>query len=206
MRHIFSILIALLLCVNLAAAETYRETNAVTLALKANASTGYSWTAFVLGGDSVLTDSEEGTYITLATDEAIVGAGGQTYFTLIPVQAGVSLIQFRYGRPWMQEAEKTLLVLAEVDENLQLHLTDVTDSSAIAGKVLSVNAAESSALLASEAHGEINVTFSDSTSLPAADEQIVVYTNGSLTLSLPAVANAIAWETVAPEIARIEAE
>ena len=202
MKKMIAILAALLLTCTVALADTVHETKAVTVSLDANATTGYMWTGYVLGGDSVVLSAAEGTYVVDEAPEGMVGVGGQTYFTLIPVKPGVSIVTFTYARSWENDAIEQRVVLADVDDDLNLYVTDVTEGGRIEGTVVSVDAENHSVLLNTETHGEIIANFDAEMELPVADEQIVIYTNGIMTMSLPAIMNAIAWQTVPGEKAR----
>ena len=54
--------------------------------------------------------------------------------------------------------------------------------------------------------GLIIAVFDAGMELPVADEQIVIYTNGTMTMSLPAIMNVIAWGSVPSESARADEE
>lgn len=196
MKKMIAILAALLLTLSFARADSIHETKAVTISLNANATTGYVWSGFVLGGDSVVLNSAEGTYVVDEAPDGLCGVGGQTYFTLIPVKPGTSIVIFNYARGWEPDAIDQRVVLADVDEDLNLYVSDVTDGGRIEGTVVSVDADNHSVLLNTESHGEIIANFDADVELPVTDEQIVIYTNGTMTMSLPAIMNVIVWNTV----------
>lgn len=202
MKKMIAILAALLLTLSFALADTIHETKAVTISLNANATTGFAWSGFVMGGDSVVLSSAEGTYVVDDAPEGLCGVGGQTYFTLIPVKPGASIVVFSYVRGWEPDAVEQRVVLADVDEELNLYVSDVTEGGRIEGTVISVDEEAHSVLLNTESHGEIIATFDADMALPVADEHIVIYTNGTMTMSLPAIMNVIAWNTVAGQEAR----
>ena len=206
MKKTIAILAALLLTFTFAMADTVHETKAVTVSLDANATAGYAWTGFVIGGDSVVLNSAEGTYVADEAPEGMGGAGGRTYYTLIPVKPGSSIVIFNYARGWEPDAVEQRVVLADVDDELNLYVSDVTDGGRVEGNVVSVDAEKHSVLMNTEAHGEIIAVFDADTELPVADEQIVIYTNGTMTMSLPAIMNVIAWGSVPSDSARTEAE
>lgn len=82
MKRFIAALAAVLLIFSFAMADTIHETKAVTISLDANATTGYVWSGFVLGGDSVVLSSAEGTYVVDDAPDGMCGVGGQTYYTL----------------------------------------------------------------------------------------------------------------------------
>lgn len=206
MKKMIATLTALMMTCSFALADTFHETKAVTISLEANATTGNAWSGFVIGGDSVLLNAAEGTYVTDEAAEGTVGAGGQTYYTLIPVKAGVSVVTFSYGRGWEDEIVEQRVVLAEVDEELTLHVSDVTETGRIEGTVVSVDAEEHSVTLNTESHGEIIAAFDAEMAMPVEGEQIVIYTSGAMTMSLPAITNVLAWDAVPSDLARVDAE
>ena len=61
-------------------------------------------------------------------------------------------------------------------------------------------------MIAHDTIGEILARFSPEMSLPTVDEKIVIYTDGTMTLSLPAMMNVLAWCCIPPVDARNEAE
>ena len=178
------------------------DTRPVVISLDANATTGFSWNGFIIGGDSVVLSGEEGTYVADDAPEGLCGVGGKTYYTLIPVKPGPSIVTFTYCRPQDQENADQLVVLAVVDEEMNLFVNDVTESGAITGTVISVDADEHSAILNTKTHGEVAASFHADAVLPVVNEQIVIYTDGTMTLSIPSVMNVIAWETIPAEQAR----
>ena len=136
----------------------------------------------------------------------LCGAGGQTQYVVTAVKPGRSIITFDYRRSWENTSLEQNVYLAVVDQELNLSLMDVTDTGVLQGKVLSIDEAEHTALIAHDAIGEILARFSPEMSLPAVDEQIVIYTDGTMTLSLPAMMNVLAWCCIPPVDARNEAE
>ena len=206
MKKMITILVVLMFTFSLATADGIHETKALTISLDANATTGYSWNAFILSGDSVIFTVPEGTYVADQAPEGMVGVGGQTYYTLIPVKPGVSLITFTYGQAWNPETAEQLILLADVDEELNLWLQDVTNGGVIEGTVTSVNENDHSVLLSTESHGEILARFGSDMEMPVVDEHIVIYTNGTMTMSLPAIMNVLAWNSVPSDLARTDAE
>lgn len=206
MKKWFALLSAFLLTLSCATAESPDARHTATLSLDANPSTGYSWTGSVLGGDAVHLDSAEGAYIPDDQSGTLAGAGGQTQYAVTAVKPGSSILTFDYRRSWEDTALEQRVYLAVVDQNLNLSMTDVTETGVFQGTVLSLDEANHTALLEHETLGEIRAQFSPEMSLPALDEQIVIYTDGTMTLSLPAVMNALAWRSIPPVDAADEAD
>ena len=202
MKKWIAILMAWALCAGFAVAESAAGTGSLTLSFDSNATTGYAWTGFVLGGDSVEIDSTEGSYVPDANTGAEVGSGGTTHFTLTAVQPGSSIVAFDYQRAWERKPAQRRVLLAIVDENLNLTAVDVSEDGVLEGEVSSVDEAGHSATLICEDLGELIVRFREGDALPVQDESMRIYTNGTMTMSLPAIVNAIAWERIPPEAAR----
>ncbi len=173
-----------------------------TIVLDANPTTGYEWTGFVLGGDSAELEDEKGVYTPNKDGVLVAGSGGTTAFTLIPKQPGQSIVLFSYMRSWENEPINQRVFLADVDDELNLTVKDVTEEGVLAGIVNSINEEEHSALIETEKQGEITAVFSETDALPAVNESVTLYTNGVMTLSLPPVVNVIAWKGNTDELAR----
>ncbi|MGN0772224.1 MAG: protease inhibitor I42 family protein [Candidatus Ventricola sp.] len=206
MKKWIALLSAFLLTLSCATAESPDAGHTATLSLDANPSTGYSWTGSVLVGDAVQLDSAEGAYIPDDQSGTLAGAGGQTQYAVTAVKPGSSILTFDYRRSWEDTALEQRVYLAVVDQDLNLSMTDVTETGVFQGTVLSLNEEEHTALLAHETLGEIQAQFSPETGLPALDEQIVIYTDGTMALSLPAVMNVLAWRSLSPVDAAEEAD
>ena len=206
MKKWIALLSAVLLTLSCAMAESSDTAHTEILSFDANPTTGYSWVGFVLGGEAVQLDSAEGTYIPDDQTGMLCGAGGQTQYMVTAVKPGRSIITFDYRRSWENTSLEQKVYLAVVDQALNLSLMDVTETGVLQGKVLSIDEAEHTALIAHDAIGEILARFSPEMSLPAVDEQIVIYTDGTMTLSLPAMMNVLAWCCIPPVDARNEAE
>ena len=206
MKKWIALLSAVLLTLSCAMAESSDTAHTEILSFDANPTTGYSWVGFVLGGEAVQLDSAEGTYIPDDQTGMLCGAGGQTQYVVTAVKPGRSIITFDYRRSWENTSLTQKVYLAVVDQELNLSLMDVTETSVLQGTVLSIDEAEHTALIAHDAIGEILARFSPEMSLPTVDEQIVIYTDGTMTLSLPAMMNVLAWCCIPPVDARNEAE
>ena len=202
MKKWIAILAIWMLCTGFAAAETANETSSLTLAFDSNASTGYAWTGFVLGGDSVEIERAEGSDAQDASAGAQVGAGETTDFILTAVEPGSSIVTFEYRCAWEDEPAQRQILLAIVDEALNLSTVDVSEDGVIEGAVSSVDMAEHCATLISDDLGELIARFQEGDALPVQGETIRIYTSGAMTMSLPAIVNAIAWERIPPEAAR----
>lgn len=206
MKKWIALLSAVLLTLSCAMAESSGTAHTEILSFDANPTTGYSWVGFVLGGDAVQLDSAEGTYIPDDQTGMLCGAGGQTQFAVTAVMPGRSIITFDYRRSWENTSLEQKVYLAVVDQELNLSLMDVTETGVLQGQVLSIDEAEHTALIAHDTIGEILARFSPDMSLPTVDEQIVIYTDGTMTLSLPAMMNVLAWCCIPSADARNEAE
>lgn len=206
MKKWIALLSALLLTLSCAAAESPDAGHTATLSLDANPSTGYAWTGLVLGGDAVQLDSAEGAYIPDDQTAAMTGAGGQTQYAVTAVKPGRSILTFDYRRSWEDTALEQRVYLAVVDQELNLTMTDMTETGVFQGTVLSLDEANHTALLEQDTLGEILAQFSPEMSLPALDEQIAIYTNGTMTLSLPARMNVLAWRSIPSADAAEEAD
>lgn len=183
--------------------EAAEPSKTASLAFEANPSTGYTWTSFVLAGDSVEIATPEGTFTSSDATGTVAGAGGTMEFTLNSVKPGESLIRFSYCRPWESAApEKEHVIYATVDDDLNLFVQDVTEGGVITGTVTDVNEAEHSVQLNAEPQGELIARFDAETALPAAGESVTLYTNGTMTMSLPPFVNVLAWSAAPGENAR----
>ncbi len=172
----------------------------LTITLPGNATTGYEWTAFVLGGNSVEIDEAESSYASLPDAEGMTGAGGIYTFKLNALQPGESLVRFTYARSWEGTPANELLLLVVVEDDLLIYAMEVTETSALEGTVTQVN--EDSVLLLTETVGEVLALFPEGMALPVEEECIRIYTNGTMTASLPPICNVIAWETIPSDAAR----
>lgn len=200
MNTIFLILTAVVLAFSGAFAQTPAT---LTYTLDANATTGCAWTAFILAGDSVTLDSESGVYTPDEKSDGLVGVGGTTVYTFTAVRPGDTLIRFRYGQPWSAEAYEERIILVTVDENMKLTMRNAADGR-MEGTVVRVDEAERTALLQTAAQGEVIATFGEADALPCEGENIIIYTNGTMTMSIPGIVNVLAWETVPGENARVD--
>ena len=72
------------------------KSDSVTIELKGNPSTGYTWEA-VLSSENVVTVSKDVKYL---GDEGMVGAPSMFYFTLSSVSAGNTILTLEYKRLW----------------------------------------------------------------------------------------------------------
>ena len=198
MKKWIALLSACLLTLSCAMAESPDAGKAALLSLDANPSTGYAWTGAVLGGDAVRLDSAEGTYIPDGQAAEMTGSGGQTQYAVTAIRPGSSILTFDYRRSWEDTALEQRVYLAVVDQALNLTVTDVTETGVFQGKVLSLNAEEHTALIAHDTLGELAAQFGPETDLPAPDEQIVLYTDGTAAESLPAAMHVLAWRCVSP--------
>ena len=206
MKKWIALLSALLLTLCCAAAESPDAGHTATLSLDANPSTGYAWTGLVLSGDAVQLDSAEGAFIPDDQSGTLAGAGGQTQYAVTAVKPGSSILTFDYRRSWEDTALEQRVYLAVVDQALNLTMTDMTETGVFEGTVLSLDEANHTALLEQDTLGEILAQFSPEMGLPALDAQIVIYTDGTMALSLPARMNVLAWRSLPSADAAEEAD
>ena len=75
------------------------KSDSVTIELKGNPSTGYTWEA-VLSSENVVTVSKDVKYL---GDEGMVGAPSMFYFTVSSVSAGNTVLTLEYKRPWEEK-------------------------------------------------------------------------------------------------------
>ena len=211
MKKLISILTAMMLLFTFAAAEQADNSDkngfnavvdSVTVAFDANATTGYQWTAFVVGGNSVMIDEENSGYVSDANPNLLDGVGGTHYFVIKALQPGESIIRFVYSRGWEEGIADETYLLVTVGEDALIDVRDVTMDGVYGGVVVEVNEAEHSVLISTNRVGDVVVRFDENETLPAEGESILVYTNGTMTMSLPPIVNAIGWSTVAGDMAR----
>ncbi|RIE05962.1 protease inhibitor I42 family protein [Candidatus Cryosericum terrychapinii] len=69
-----------------------------TIALDANASTGYNWSQTTK--DTNVVAYVDNAYMATATDPQVVGGGGTDTFTFKAVGKGTTTITLAYARPW----------------------------------------------------------------------------------------------------------
>lgn len=201
MKKLFALILTLMLTLACACAKQENAEKAVTLTFSANATTGYFWKGFMLSGDCVTLDSEEGIYVSDPNPDMKDGVGGKTFFTLTPVKPGRSVIAFTYSRGWEAGDADQQVFLAQVDEGMNLSVTDITEEGVFAGTVVFVSEGEHFVLLETE-NEIIAASFDEGTDMPVQDENVILYTDGVMTLSLPAVVNVLAWGSVPSGLAR----
>ena len=75
------------------------KSDSVTIELKGNPSTGYTWEA-VLASENIVEISKDVKYLGA---EGMVGAPSMFYFTVSSVSAGNTVLTFEYKRPWEEK-------------------------------------------------------------------------------------------------------
>lgn len=183
------------------AAASAEGTSTTQITLETNPSTGYDWTAFILGGSSVSIDSVDYSYASQSED-GLDGAPGTVTYTLKAECPGNSLVAFRYGRPWEQLVEQEQLVFVRVDKQLNLTIEELSAATTVRGTVTELDEAERAVTVTGEEGIQTIVMIPEDMAMPVMDEQVLVYTDGLMTKSIPARVNAIAWETVPSGLAR----
>jgi len=89
-----------------------------------------------------------------------------------------------------------------VDEEGNLYIRDLEGAAPIIGQVVEIDEENHSALLNTETHGEVLAFFGEDMPLPTLEENVKIWFNGAMTMSIPAQIGVIAWETIAPPQAR----
>lgn len=93
--------------------------------LRANPSTGYTWTATVADEDIVsIVDSG---FVQDAAEEGATGVGGFLHFAFQGKAEGCTTVSFAYGRAWETEAPLyTLVYDIAVDSGMKVTITATT--------------------------------------------------------------------------------
>ncbi len=186
------------------AEEKQIEEQTEVLSFEANATTGYAWTGFVFGGNSVELEDEMGEYVVDDTSEMETGVGGTAYFTLKPVEPGQSIVVFEYARGWEEGYAERVIYLADVDEEMNITTMDITETSVIEGNVIELDEENHAITIVSDEQGEVIANFAEELELPLLDEDVCLYTNGTMTMSLPPIVNVLAWGSAQNDIGRVE--
>lgn len=211
MKKIISIFFALVIFCSAAMAEdiapvpfTIHPPKAASAVFEfdVNPSTGYTWTAFIIKDGVIELVNPDGDYVADETEEAIVGQGGKHSFEITATGAGETIILFHYLRPSEGAPEKTLAYLVSVDEEGNLFIQDLEGIAPLIGTVISIDEKNHFAFVQTETHGEVLARFPEDIQLPTVDEQIKIWFNGVMTLSLPGQVCVIGWETIPPIQAR----
>ncbi|MBQ4555672.1 MAG: protease inhibitor I42 family protein [Spirochaetaceae bacterium] len=75
------------------------KSDSVTIELKGNSSTGYTWEA-VLASENIVEISKDVKYL---GDEGMVGAPSMFYFTVRSLSSGSTILTLEYKRPWEEK-------------------------------------------------------------------------------------------------------
>ena len=75
------------------------KSDSITIELKGNPSTGYTWEA-VLSSENVVTVSKNVKYL---GGEGMVGAPSMFYFSVSSLSSGNTVLTFEYKRPWEEK-------------------------------------------------------------------------------------------------------
>ena len=167
--------------------------------LEGNPSTGYIWTAFCIVGDVV---NVKDAVILGGEQTDTVGAPVTYRFEVEAVNAGETIVVFRYFRPWEMVMEKEIPVLVNVDEEGKMFFMYL-EGMPMEMTVVEVMEDEHMALMENENLGQVLATFPEDMPLPMAGENIKVWSNGVMALSFPGRINVLGWEVVAPPQARM---
>ena len=97
------------------------KSDSVTIELKGNPSTGYTWEA-VLSSENVVTVSKDVKYL---GSEGMVGAPSMFYFTVSSLSPGNTVLTLEYKRPWEEIAPlETKVYNINVDEKGQITMEE----------------------------------------------------------------------------------
>lgn len=182
--------------------EDWTMTAEPVIALEGNPTTGYEWTGMVVAGDAVSMTEQNWTYVSDDETGTLAGAGGTYYVTMHPEHTGRAVVSFSYGRSWENEVAEQQLWLITVDDDNNMTVENVTEVSLMQGIVLQVMESDHSVLLQTGTVGEVIAHIADEDAMPVEGEEIRLYTDGIVTLSLPAQVNALGWSTIPGELAR----
>lgn len=100
----------------------------VTLAFRANATTGYFWSAEILSGDSAMINESAGGYVSDPNPEFLDGVGGTEYYVIDALKSGETLILFTYSRGGEDRYAAHTCVKVTVGEDLLIRVFDVSDT------------------------------------------------------------------------------
>ena len=217
MKKILAILAALTLMIPFALAEDIEITEVETpevftvyppvaaraqFALPANPTTGYQWTAFLLTEGVVELVNPDGDYVADESEEGMVGVGGTHYFEISAVAPGETILLLNYFRSFDPTDMMTTAYLISVDEDGMLYVRDLEGAAPIIGQVTNIDEENHAVTLNTETHGEVIAFFPEEMPLPTMEENVKIWFNGAMTMSIPAQIGVIAWETIAPPQAR----
>lgn len=209
MKKMFALLFALfMLCTAAVAEETapftiYPPQKAhASFTLEGNPSTGYFWTAFLVNDGVVTLTDPEGTYTQDPAEEGMVGVGGSYTFEITAEAAGETILLFHYSRGWETETLETKAYLIQVTETEEMFIRDLEGMAPLTGQIVSVDAENRTALVETENQVQVLARFPQDMELPTVDENVNIWFNGVMTMSLPGQINVMGWESVPAENAR----
>lgn len=213
MKKILAILCALTLMLPFALAEDTESPEVFTIyppkaahaifSMPANASTGYIWTAFLLTDGVAELINPDGDYVADEAEEGMVGVGGTHYFEINAVAPGETILLLNHFRPFDPTDIETKAYLISVDEDGNLYVQDLEGAAPLFGQVTNIDEERHSVTLNTETHGEVIAFFPAEMPLPTLEENVKIWFNGAMTMSIPAQIGVIAWETIAPPQARV---
>ena len=97
------------------------ESDSVTIELKGNPSTGFTWEA-VLSDENIVEISKEVKYL---GGEGMVGAPSMFYFTVSSLTTGNTVLTLEYKRPWEEKAPLVTIVYnISVDERGKITMSE----------------------------------------------------------------------------------
>lgn len=168
-----------------------------------NATTGYAWSAFLVRNGIVELADAQGEYTEDEHEEGVVGIGGTYRFEITAVAPGETILALTHGRAVENDILETRAYLIVCLEDGTLEIRDLEGLAPLQGTVVSVDAQEHTALIETQDQGQVLARFPEDLELPTAEENLKIWFNGIMTMSLPGQINVMGWETIAPEQARV---
>lgn len=202
MKKFFVILMALLMISAAALADVTYYPPKLEITLEGNPTTGYEWTGMVVAGSAVSMTEQDWTYVSDDETGTLAGAGGTYHVILHPEHAGRAIVAFSYARSWENAPIEQQLWLITVSEDRTMTADNVTETSLLQGTVLQVMESDHSVLLQTGTVGEVIAHIAGEDAMPVEGEEIRIYTDGTMALSLPAQVTALGWSTIPGELAR----
>ena len=97
------------------------ESDSITIELKGNPSTGYTWEA-VLSDENIVEVSKDVKYLGA---KGMVGAPSMFYFTVLSLSSGNTVLTLEYKRPWEEKSPlETKVYNVNVDERGKLTMSE----------------------------------------------------------------------------------
>lgn len=201
MKKFIALVLALLLSLSAALAEDAprigcSKNGELIISVSGNPTTGYAWWATLLTDGVAKLENPDGDYVEDPHEEDMVGVGGTYTFRLSPLAAGETLLHLKYFRSFERKTEMEKLFLILVDEEGNIQAQELSEIAPLEALVTEVNEQERTALVKDGGEQEILVHFPGDMALPAVDEQVRIFYNGVITMSLPGQISCMGWESV----------